>query len=577
MKALGTLGYRLGKFEVEAQPHVMLRLKRTFGKIKKSAAGRITIEDTIDTARDLEWFLGRYPLEFATPDCERHLRQRAALHRERETLVEKLLSQKSTSRNFEMALSPRDYQKVATELVLATGSLLLCDDMGLGKTCVAIAMLTDGRTRPGLVVVPKSVQRQWVRQIAKFAPQLRTHILKSGKPYDIGALPRARGKANQLQLPGQGTTPDVIISTYHKLAGWVETLGAIVRSVTYDEIQELRRGDESAKGAAARSISRRVEYRLGLTGTPIYNFGGEMFNVLECLRPGALGAIGEFSQEWGGGWAKRVKDPKAFGSFLRSEGLMLRRTRAEVGRELPPLSRVFHTIDSDEKPLDDIKSAAMQLAKVILSTSTESEKGERFRASEELSMLVRMATGIAKAPHVADFVRILVESGEPVVLYGWHRSVYDIWLERLKDLGPVMVTGSETDKQKDDAIQTFCQGKSKVIIISLRSAAGLDGLQHASCTTVHGELDWSPGVHEQADTRVFRDGQTRPVVCFYLVAEDGSDPVVSTLLREKGEQLTGIRDPDEDFFGRLQANDGERVKRLAEVFLRGASALEAAE
>jgi hypothetical protein len=40
-------------------------------------------------------------------------------------------------------------------------------------------------------------------------------------------------------------------------------------------------------------------------------------------------------------------------------------------------------------------------------------------------------------------VRIMVEGGEPVVLVGWHRDVYDIWLE-LRDLKPAMYTGSES-------------------------------------------------------------------------------------------------------------------------------------
>lgn len=246
---------------------------------------------------------------------------------------------------------------------------------------------------------------------------------------------------------------------------------------------------------------------------------------------------------------------------------MLRRTRAEVGRELPALSRVFHDVDSDADVIDDIEEAAAALAQVILRDGPEAFTGERMKSSGELSYLVRQATGVSKAPHVADFVRMIVESGEPVVLFGWHHAVYKIWMERLAAFNPVKVTGDETDKQKDDALQAFREGSSRVIIISLRSAAGLDGLQFASSTVVHGELDWSPGVHEQCDTRVFRDGQTKPVIAYYLTCDDGSDPIVSTALREKGEQLEGIRDPDAEFFEKLQTNDPERVRSLAEAFL----------
>jgi len=562
LKTVGTLGYEDGHFRITAEAHVVLRLKRVFGKISQRAHGTISLADTVDTARDLEWFLERYPIAFESPVVEQRLRVRASAHKERESLVQRILARKAVSKGFDLAEPARDYQKVAAELLLASGGLLLADDLGVGKTVSGICPLTDPSTLPCLVVCPKGIQRQWRRQLARFAPHLKTHILKKASPYDLTKLPQAREE--QLML---GTTPDVIISTYAKLSGWAETLAAFIKYVIYDEAQELRTGTASNKGAAARAISTRAEYRLGLTGTPIYNQGDEMFNVMDCIRPGALGEQHEFSQEWLGGDG-RVKEPKAFGAFLRAEGLMLRRTRQDVDRELPPHSRVFHHIDSDTAPLNDIRSAAMALARVILEVGAESARGSRFRASEEFNVILRQATGIAKGPHVADFVRLLVESGEPVVLFGWHREVYRIWNERLAEFNPVMVTGSESDKKKDDSVQTFVKGDSKVIIVSLRSAAGLDGLQFACRTAVHGELDYSPGVHEQCDCRVFRDGQTQPVVSYYLQAEDGSDPFLASILRQKGEQLSGIRDPDAELFEKLQTDSTARTRSLAEAYLK---------
>lgn len=570
MKTYGTLSYEDGKWKLKGEPHVLMRIKRVFGKVDKNQHDTVTLVDTVDVARDLEWFLERYPMAFDPPAVANRLKKGANKHRERASLVDQILSRMGAPREFELAEPARDYQKAGAELILATGGTLIADDMGLGKTVLFICALTDPRTRPALVVVPKALQRQWARQLKRFAPALTVHTLEKSTPYDIGKTKR-RGKQlsdDQQALPGVSTFPDVIISTYAKLSGWASTLGAgLIRSCWFDEAQELRTGDTSAKGQAARHIAASVQIRGASTGTPIYNYGSEMFNVLECIRPGALGTKEEFNREWCDGWSEKVQDPKAFGAYLRNEGLMLRRTRADVGRELPALSRVFHDIDSDADVIDDIEEAASALAGVILRDGPESFMGEKMKASGEISYLVRQATGIAKAPHVADFVRMIVESGEPVVLFGWHHAVYKIWMERLAAFNPVKVTGDETDKQKDEALQAFAQGRSKVIIISLRSAAGLDGLQFASCTVVHGELDWSPGVHEQCDTRVFRDGQTKPVIAYYLTCDDGSDPIVSTVLRQKGEQLEGIRDPDAEFFERLQTTDPDRVKSLAEAFL----------
>lgn len=570
MKSQGTIGYDDGMWRIKAEPHVLLRLKRVFGKANKNDHEVVSIADTIDTARDLEWFLLRYPLDFETDAVARRLKRGANKHRDRAKLVESILTRTAEPRDFDMAIPARDYQRAAAELALASGGLLVADDMGLGKTITAIAMLTDARTRPALVVAPKALQLQWQRQLKKFAPGLTTHILKSTTPYPLGR--GIKVAEEQGTLPMVQTYPDVIISTYAKLAGWATTLGKVVKSVIYDEAQELRSGENRqgnpiAKNKAAKHLSSKADYRLGLTGTPIYNYGAEMFNVLECIRPGALGELAEFNREWCQGWSEKVEDPKAFGAYLRQEGLMLRRTRADVGRELPPLSRVFHDIDSDAEEIDNIEEAATELAKAILREGPEAVRGERMKSSGELTYLLRQATGLAKAKYVADFVRMIVDSGEPVVLFGWHHAVYKVWKERLAAFNPVMVTGEESGKQKDDALQAFCRGESKVIIISLRAAAGLDGLQFAGSTVVHGELDWSPGVHEQCDTRVFRDGQTKPVIAYYLISDDGSDPVVSTALREKGEQLEGIRDPDAEFFEKLQANDADRARSLAEAFL----------
>ena len=132
----------------------------------------------------------------------------------------------------------------------------------------------------------------------------------------------------------------------------------------------------------------------------------------------------------------------------------------------------------------------MELAKVILS-STQEFQGQKLRATEEFNIMMRQATGIAKAPYVAEFVRMLVESGESVMLYGWHRDVYNIWLERLAEFNPVMYTGTEGPAAKERSKQAFLNDESKVFISSLRSSAGLDGLQyHSKCKTF--QQKWLP-------------------------------------------------------------------------------------
>jgi SNF2 family DNA or RNA helicase len=317
-----------------------------------------------------------------------------------------------------------------------------------------------------------------------------------------------------------------------------------------------------------------LPFRLGLSATPIYNYGGEIHNVFETLKPGALGTAEEFHREWcsfGGGEKARIKDPRAFGSYLRESFLMVRHTRQDVKRELPsePIRQV-QTVDTDRRALDAVDASAAELAKVLLAQS-EVFRGQKMQAAQELDNKVRQATGIAKAPHVADFVRLLAESEDKILLAGWHRAVYDIWLSKLRELHPVLYTGSETAADKAKALETFVSGPSRVLIMSLRSGAGVDGLQHVCSAAVIGELDWSPAVHDQFIGRLARDGQPSPVVAYFLVSEEGSDPVIAEVNGIKREQQEGIRNPmATELFEELQVQP-ERVKRLAEHYLKKTS------
>lgn len=549
---------------MEAEPHVIIRAKRLFERARKGEAGEVLLSDSIEICRELEWFLGRFPLEMAKLD-RMHLEGSSKKHQERQSLVEQMLAGQLKPQAFELALPAREYQRVAADLWLRTGGLLLADDVGLGKTCSAIAALTDPRTRPALVVTLTHLTKQWQQELARFAPKLTTHVLKTRSPYDVAAQGHLKGTLPPEQATLPGMFPDVIITSYSKLSGWGETLAPLVKSVVYDEVQELRRGAYSDKGTAAGLISGAAAFKIGLSATPIYNYGEEIYSVLEFISPpDTLGTRAEFMREWCGA-SRNIDDPQAFGRYLREQGLMIRRTREEVGRELPELVRISHDIETDDKPLRDINSAAEKLAGIILA-QRETQKGEKMQASEELSNIVRHATGVAKAPYVAEFVRMLVENGEKVVVFGWHRDVYAIWQERLWEYQPALYTGSESFRQKDESRRRFISGETPILLMSLRSGAGLDGLQGACHTVVFGELDWSPGVHEQCIGRIYRDGQGRAVVVYYLLADQGSDPIVADVLGVKRAQVEGLRNPSEDLIEKLDTS-GDRVRALAQQYL----------
>lgn len=284
---------------------------------------------------------------------------------------------------------------------------------------------------------------------------------------------------------------------------------------------------------------------------------------MNVIDPGRLGNRDEFLREWCSG--ELLKDDKSFGSWLRSNHVMLRRTREEVGRVLPEVQRITHTVDYNREDIQKIQGKAGELAKIILAEN-ESHRGAKMSASAEFDNLLRQATGIAKAPFVAAFADMMIQSGEKVIIFGWHHAVYDIWMECLKEHNPVKYTGTESPAQKQEAVRKFRQGESKCFIMSLRAGAGVDGLQYADCSVgIFGEFDWCPAVHDQNIGRFHRDGQTKNCMAYFLAAEDGIDPIMMEVLGLKKGQLNGILGIDANKL--IQRVDSSSfVRRLAEKY-----------
>ncbi|TXI23108.1 MAG: ATP-dependent helicase [Roseateles sp.] len=532
-------------WHIQAEPFVNSRLKRVFPRIPKDGTKGIKLSTSPENTRELSWFIQRYPMVMSGTD-RLHMDRLATQHVAVEQRLAELIAGLVPPPVIEMAHPPRDYQSFGAQLTLTAGSLLLADELGLGKTITAIAAIVLSGAFPAVVVAPAHLTRQWEKQIRHFAPNLTVYRTRSGSPYEkdkpgvlVNMTGKRRTKKNQEQMAllPESTLPDVIVTTYDMLkGGWAEFLAQVAKFAVYDECQALAHST-SGRYKAAETLAGGVSFRMGLSATPITGYGCQFYNVLNVLRPDALGSYGEFLTEWC--TQESITDPTLFGEYLRREGYMLRRTRKEVGRELPPLTKVIHEVESDTKKLEELAGNAAALARIVLSHN-EQFKGQKMQASAEFDMLMRQATGIAKAPYVVEFVKLLLDSGEKVVLWGWHRAVYDIWLEGLKEYKPRLYTGTESGNQKDEAMAAFIQGDCQLLIMSLRSGAGADGLQAVCRIGVVGELDWSPSVIAQCFGRLDRDGQTSPVTGYVLVSDDGADPIMMDVLGIKREQLDGV-------------------------------------
>ena len=526
-RTYGTLSYnkRRNCWVVKGDPGVTELCKRLFPGTDTSRRGEARFTAHRRIIGDLNWLMLRYPLTVRQGDMARW---EEALAQAREYVVRREKARRMPQRvtpsptTFLGRLTP--FQVEGLAFLLRADRGLLADEMGLGKTVQALAMLSETGAYPALVVAPPHLMHNWQNEIARFVTRpdgspLRVHVIHGLKPYP---LPET----------------DVYLMHYLLLRGWKEALPeAAIPTVIFDEVQELRHSG-TEKYSAASLLAEAARKVVGLSGTPIYNRGAEIWNVVNILDYHFLGDYESFTREWCYGYGNQiVAKPELLGQKLRDEGMMLRRTKQEVLKELPPKRRLVMEIDSDDgvykKLMQPVWEALHQLK-----SSPEASPSQRALWEMAVETGERQATGIAKAPYAAQFVRALLEAGERVLLFAHHHEVMDIYRRELKAFSPGFITGRETPAMKERSVERFMTGKTDLCCISLRAAAGLN-LQRASCV-VFGELDWSPAVHSQAEDRAHRMGQTDSILCYYLVSREGSDQDMQDALGLKVSQFVAL-------------------------------------
>ena len=545
----GTLSYnrRSKCWTIKGEPCVTELAKRLFpGSERRRGEARFTANRRI--IGDVNWLMLRYPLEIAARDralWDKQLEQAREHARQREMAMRLPMRMTPPEGTFSGEL--RDFQKEGLAFLLANPRTLLADEMGLGKTVQALACLAATGEFPALIVVPPHLMRNWQAECARF-------LTINGRPPRVCVLTGLK--------PYNPPEADIYIIHYLLLRGWKTALPEMgFAAVIFDEIQELRHAG-TEKYSAASLLAEKTERVIGLSGTPIYNRGAEIWNVVNILDFHCLGDWESFTREWCDGYGNHiVRDPGLLGQHLKREGLILRRTKQEVLRELPPKRRLVQEIDADDKVYRELMRPVIEMLGSLRVLHPEDR--ERAMLEEQISRGERQATGVAKAPFVAAFVRALLDGGERVLLFAHHHAVMDIYKKELASYKPGFITGRETTDQKERAVLRFMAGETPLCVISLRSAAGLN-LQRASCV-VFGELDWSPAVHSQAEDRAHRMGQQDSILCYYLVAPQGSDRDMQDALGLKVSQfvaLMGDKAPDMMSAQKAQRAAKAHIERL---------------
>ena len=513
------------------------------------SAGEAIVPDRPECVERLRWMLDRYPLEVL---AEAAWRERTA--------------KPEPPKPPGLGLSPAvpgaqfrgdllDFQKLGLDfLVKSNGNALLADEMGLGKTVQSLAYVaTEKGAFPVLVVAPLVTLNNWRREIRRFlrGRGRNGHVLYGRTPSVTMIRSGRRRPLGRC---------DFYLVNYELLSKRRDDIAAAgIRTIICDEVHNLRSVRTQKYGALRRLASMQsVAHRLGLSGTPIYNRGSEIWSIVDILKPGMLGSFEEFCEYFcytNNQGKAVVLEPRRRGLRRQlQEHVMLRRKKSDVLHELREKVRYREVIEADvsyyNRELDRIWNKMEGEQKTARSKFDVSASYRRAIQGE------RVAAGMAKVPHAIGFVRNIMEIEESVVVFCHHRAVHAALRENLQRFKPAAIIGGQSDAARQADIDAFQDGHTKLMIAGLRAGSLGINLSRARYV-VFAELDWSPAIHRQAEDRLHRIGQREAVFAYYLIGNGTLDGRVADILVDKGREMDGILD------GTIEPyDDGEKARLI---------------
>lgn len=438
----------------------------------------------------------------------------------------------------------------------------LADDMGLGKTIQTIAVLLagDAQSYPAsLVVMPATLIHNWMHELNRFAPSLRVW-------QHIG--PQRATNA------GFFDGVDLVLTTYGTMRGDIGWLSAYpFHYVILDESQFIKNPD-ALTSQAARSL--QATHRLVLTGTPIENSLTDLWSQMEFLNPGMLGSLSGFrrrylqlekrlektngnvdreesSEETGlaSGETKPEREANAetTDASVRLKRLIapfiLRRTKQEVERDLPPLilEERICAMTPDQEPWYERERSAVR--NEVLQQLESGEGGAtnlmvlraliRLRQIANHPALVDPGyTGSSgKFDEVLNHLEVLREEGHKVLIFSSFVKHLQLFAQRFEQetISFSMLTGASMHRER--IIREFREHNgSRFFLISLKAGGTGLNLTEASYVMM---LDpwWNPAAELQAINRAHRIGQESKVIAYKFISGETIEEKMVKLQQRK--------------------------------------------
>ncbi len=417
---------------------------------------------------------------------------------------------------------------------------LLADDMGLGKTIQTIAfLLLKAKEGPALVVAPASVAPNWKMEFEKFAPSLNVTLLNFA--------------SDRSATIGEAKAGDVVVTTYGLLLSVKDAITTKHwNTICLDEAHVIK--NRGAKTSAV-AMQLKSDNRVMLTGTPVQNHLGELWNLFQFVNPGLLGSFEDFNRRFITP-IEQNGDKVMQGELDRLiKPFMLRRTKEKVAKELPPKEEIYqHVALSEEEMLvyEVLRRKAEQMLlnekgnKVSVNTLSEitrlrqcscdcrlveeGKKGNNGKQGSKINALVELLQTMLEG---LSSDKAGKKNGG-VLVFSQFTSYLALIREALdkENITYLYIDGSVDIKTRQKLVKQFQDGECPVFLISLK-AGGLGlNLTHANYV-IHADPWWNPAIEAQATDRTHRIGQQQSVMVYHLIAEGTIEEKIQRLHEQK--------------------------------------------
>jgi SWI/SNF-related matrix-associated actin-dependent regulator 1 of chromatin subfamily A len=456
---------------------------------------------------------------------------------------------------------PREYQLEAVRFAeQANVRCIIADEQGLGKTIESLSLLRlhPEKLLPAVIVCPSTVKLQWMFEIHR--------ICGNGKDFLVQVIQSGKEKA----MPGF----KIYIVTYDMLKKddlFSMLLEGTIKTLIIDECQRIK-NHLSDRAKAVQRIAKNTPHILPMSGTPIKNNAGEYFTVLNLVKPTLFPHyqkyIDNYCDEYANGWGQKVGGLRDASRFHEdTKDIIIRRTKAEVLKDLPSIDRKFHHVELDRK-LNKVYAGLMKELEELL----YSDEGEFEKATNTIAIMSKMRhiTGISKVSECIDFTtEFLLSTDRKIVIFTHHQDVMAMLETQLNqwcsegDFGKVCVLHSGlSGDERTKLVEVFREDSSRRLMIASTLAAG-EGLNLQFCSdAIILERQWNPANEEQVEGRFHRFGQLNNVSITYMLASGTIDEYFTELVEVKRAIVAATLDNKE-----IQWSQQSLMKELAEILV----------